>query len=58
MGSEYDSRKNDRSVLYQALKAKYEKDIDDFILWQKSQMDADDVKLVLQEFGQRNKTKQ
>jgi len=55
MGSEYDSRKNDKSVLFQALKAQKENNIENFILWQKSQMDADDVKLVLQEFQKTDK---
>ncbi|MCL2054733.1 MAG: hypothetical protein FWG90_09930 [Oscillospiraceae bacterium] len=53
MGSEYDSRKNDKSVLFQALNAEAENDIGSFILWMKSQMDADDVKLVQQEFDKK-----
>lgn len=55
MGSEYETRKNDKSVLFRAYEAQEDNDFESFILWQQSQMSADDVKLVKQEFEKRKK---
>jgi hypothetical protein len=55
VGSEYETRKNDKSVLFRAYEAQEDNDFESFILWQQSQMSADDVKLVKQEFEKRKK---
>ena len=51
-----DTRRNDRSVLFQALKAQHnaqvKSDFNEFISWTKAKMEPEDVKLVLQEFSE------
>ncbi|MCL2637953.1 MAG: hypothetical protein FWD48_06220 [Oscillospiraceae bacterium] len=57
--SQHDTRRNDKSVLFQALKAQYnaqtKKDFNEFISWTKAKMEPEDVKLVLQEFEEWKK---
>jgi hypothetical protein len=59
MGSEHDTRRNDKGYLSQTLKAQNEstnpKDFKSLLYWIKSQMEPEDVKLVLQEFEEWKK---
>jgi hypothetical protein len=54
MGSEAETRRNDKLCLFQILIAKHESttpsDLNKLLAWQKAHMEPEDVKLVLQEF--------
>jgi hypothetical protein len=56
MGSELDTRRNDKACLFQILMAQYESktpaDLKKLVAWAKAQMEPEDVKLVLQEFDE------
>ncbi len=51
MATELEIRRNDKGYLFQALKAQYDgNDFDSFLAWIMTQMEPEDVKLVLKEF--------
>ncbi len=56
MGSELETRRNDKLVLFQILMAQHDskapEDFKRIIAWQKAHMEPEDVKLVLQEFDE------
>jgi hypothetical protein len=56
MGSEYETRRNDKSYLIQILLAQHDSktpsDFNRLLVWIKAQMEPEDVKLVLHEFNE------
>jgi hypothetical protein len=48
--SQHDTRRNDKSYLFQVLQAEHENCFKKLKAWTKAQMEPEDVKLVLQEF--------
>jgi len=56
VGSELETRRIDKGYLFQILKAQHEgntpSDFKSLLAWTKSQMEPEDVKLVLQEFDE------
>ncbi len=56
MGSEIETRRNDKLCLYQMLKEQHDSkapnEFKGLIAWQKAHMEPEDVKLVLQEFDE------
>jgi len=57
MGSELETRRNDRIFLFNLLKAQSNNDWNEVISALKSGMEQDDVKVVLQEFEEWRKTR-
>jgi len=57
MGSELETRRNDRIFLFNILKAQKENDWAQVVSTIKAGMEQDDVKVVLQEFEEWQKTK-
>jgi hypothetical protein len=57
--SEHDTRRNDKSFLFQTLEAQHKSnnkaDFNTLISWTKAKMEPEDVKLVLQEFEEWKK---
>ncbi len=60
MGSEMETRRNDKDCLLQILMAQHEssapRDFKRLLAWIKAQMEPEDVKLVLQEFEEWKNT--
>jgi hypothetical protein len=61
MGSELETRRNDRGYLFQILKAQNNSstphDFEELLAWTMAQMESDDVKMVLQGFEEWKKKK-
>ncbi|MDR1704148.1 MAG: hypothetical protein LBS19_05640 [Clostridiales bacterium] len=59
MGSELETRRNDRGYLFQILKSQHNSatpnDFEELLAWTKAQMESDDVKMVLQGFEEWKK---
>ncbi len=59
MGNELETRRSDRSYLFQILRAQFQSkapnDFKDLLSWVKAKMEPEDVKLVLHEFEEWKK---
>ena len=58
MGTELETRRNDRMMFFQILKAQETGDLNSFIANLKAGMEQEDIKIVLQEFEEWKKNRE